>query len=82
MKNKLTLFIFLCFINIALFGQKTFEADSLYKEHSKKALSFYKSKDFSRCAFLYDSLFTLYGGKGTKGDRYNAACAFINWQQR
>lgn len=47
-----------------------------YSEHIKKAEQYYNTKDYKKSTEYYTKAFAALGGKGTRDDRYNAACSW------
>ena len=72
--------IILLFILILLasfvFGQQTFRPTAAYTAQSSRAYGYYMDKKYLQSGLSYDTLFKISKGKGTKSDKYNAACSW------
>lgn len=73
---KLVSLFSLTLFTAAVYGQNKFIPDEKYTRHSARAYGLYEEKQYLRSALSYDTLFKQYKGKGSRGDRYNAACSW------
>ena len=68
------LFLVLVLLTAAYTAQAQLSPE--YAEHIKKAEAYYESKDYKKSTEYYTKAFASMGGKGTRDDRYNAACSW------
>lgn len=73
---KLVSLFSLTLFTAAVYGQNKFIPDEKYTRHSARAYGLYEEKQYLRSSLSYDTLFKQYKGKGSRGDRYNAACSW------
>lgn len=75
MLRPLSLFL-LFIIGAKLAAQGPFRPDAVYKDRASRAFGFYQMGEYLKSGLSYDSLFNSYAGRGTKSDKYNAACSW------
>lgn len=70
------IFFFLLLSITCVKAQDNFNATNKYNNLSNAALKLYRNNDFYKAATSYELLFKKYDGKGTKRDKYIAACSW------
>lgn len=66
----------LLILSITTFSQPKFIPDIKYTKQSIRATALYDDKEYLQSGLAYDSLFMLNDGRGSKGDKYDAACSW------
>lgn len=67
---KTILFSLLLLVSTSVFAQRSSEYSAL----AKSAMEYYDQKDYKTCAEKFKAAFATNNGKGTRTDKYNAAC--------